>query len=63
MTQALKTEIRDLTMPTVLSEPDADLLQAIANGKGKMPPFGKVLNEEARRAVLGYVRQLATGAH
>lgn len=63
MMQALQTEIQDLTMPTLWSKPDTELLQAIADGKGKMPPFGKVLNGEARRAVLDYIRQLATGAH
>ena len=61
MAEALKTEIQDLTTPALLSQPEAELLKAIADGKGKMPPFGKVLNERDQRAVLGYIRQLATG--
>jgi hypothetical protein len=45
-----------------LGKPEAELLKAIADGKGKMPPLGKVLNEQDQRAVLSYMKQLATGA-
>ncbi|MBI3325839.1 MAG: cytochrome c [Nitrospinae bacterium] len=62
MAEALKTEIQDLSAPALLSKPETELLKAIADGKGKMPPFGKVLNEQDQRAVLSYIRQLTTGA-
>ena len=58
----LKAETLDLTTPAVLGKPEAELLKAIADGKGKMPPFGKTLGEQDQRAVLTYIRQLAKGS-
>jgi putative copper resistance protein D len=63
MAETLKTEIQDLTIPAVWGKMEAELLKTIADGKGKMPPFGKMLNEQDRRAILSYLTQLATGAH
>jgi mono/diheme cytochrome c family protein len=61
MAETLKVEIQDLTAPAALGKPEAELLKIVADGKGKMPPFQKVLTEQDRQAVLGYIRQLATG--
>ena len=60
--QALKTEIESITTPAILGKPEAELLKAIADGKGKMPPFGKVMSEQDQRAVLSYIKQLAKEA-
>ncbi|HYM80859.1 MAG TPA: cytochrome c [Candidatus Limnocylindria bacterium] len=38
---------------------DADLLNVIRNGKGSMPPWGKILSEAEIQAVLAHVRTLA----
>jgi len=64
MAETLKVTLQelDVTTPTVLGKPETELLKAIADGKGKMPPLGKVLNEQDQRAVLSYMKQLATGA-
>ena len=62
MAETLKTEIQDLTIPAVLDKPEGELLKVIADGKGKMPPFGKVLNEQEQRALIGFMKQLAPGA-
>jgi mono/diheme cytochrome c family protein len=62
MAEMLKVEIQDLTGPSVVGKPEAELLKTVADGKGKMPPFQKVLTEQDRRAVLGFLKQLATGA-
>ena len=58
----LKTEIESITTPAILSKPEAELLKAIAEGKGKMPPFGKVMSEQDQRAVLSYIKHLAEEA-
>ncbi len=63
MAETLKTEIQDLTAPAVSSKPEPELFKVIADGKGKMPPFGKVLSEQDQRALVGFIKQLATGGH
>jgi mono/diheme cytochrome c family protein len=60
--QALKTPIEPITTPAILGKPEAEPLKAIADGKGKMPPFGKVISEQDQRAVLSYIKQLAKEA-
>jgi len=62
MAETLKTQMQDLTDPAVLGKPEEELLKAVADGKGKMPPFQKVLSVQDQRAVLGFLKQLATGA-
>ncbi|HEX9870207.1 MAG TPA: cytochrome c [Candidatus Tectomicrobia bacterium] len=64
MAETLKVTMQelDVTTPTVLGKPETELLKAIANGKGKMPPLGKVLNEPDQRAVLSYMKLLVMGA-
>jgi mono/diheme cytochrome c family protein len=57
--QALKTQIEPITTPAILGKPEAELLKVIADGQGKMPPFGQVISEQDQRAVLSYIKQLA----
>jgi mono/diheme cytochrome c family protein len=50
----------DLRSPEVQKKPDAELTEAIAEGKGNMPAFKTLLSEEEIHSVLGYVRTLAS---
>ena len=61
MAETLKAEIQDLTAPAITGSPEAELLKVIADGKGKMPPFGKVLSPQDQQAVLSYIRQMSSG--
>jgi cytochrome c6 len=54
--KALKA--RDFHSPDVQKESDDVLAQVIANGKNKMPAFGKQLNGAQIKALVIYVRQL-----
>ncbi|HVO60331.1 MAG TPA: cytochrome c [Terriglobales bacterium] len=48
----------DLRSPEVQKKSDAELSQTIAEGKGNMPSFKRVLNPEHIQAVVKYVREL-----
>jgi mono/diheme cytochrome c family protein len=48
----------DLRSPEVQKKSDAELTEAISEGKGNMPAFKTLLSEDEIRAVLGYVRTL-----
>ncbi len=48
----------DLRSPEVQKKSDAELSQAIADGKGNMPSFKRVLDPEQIQAVIKYVREL-----
>jgi mono/diheme cytochrome c family protein len=41
---------------------DSDLEHAIRNGKGPMPPFGRVFDEAQTRALVAYVRAFNASA-
>jgi mono/diheme cytochrome c family protein len=63
LAKALQTEIPDLTTLAVAGKPETALLSTIADGKGKMPPFGKTLSQEEQRTVVDFLlKRLATGA-
>lgn len=50
---------RDLRSAEVQKQSDAELTAIIADGKGKMPAFGKTLNAEQVRALVKHIRTLA----
>ncbi len=48
----------DLRSPEVQKKSDAELAHTIAEGKGNMPSFKRVLDPGQIQAVIGYVREL-----
>jgi mono/diheme cytochrome c family protein len=52
-------KIPDLRSPAVQSLPDAQLVDAIANGKGPMPGFKSSLSKDEIDALVKHVHQLA----
>lgn len=48
----------DLRSPEVQKKPDAELIQAVTNGKGNMPPFKGKITDQQISALIGYVRTL-----
>jgi len=55
--KALKA--KDLRSDEVQKKSDAELVEAISKGQGKMPAFGKKLKAEQIQQLVSYVRQLA----
>ena len=53
-----KLNIRDLHSAEVQKLSDADLSHSIAQGKGKMPGFGKTLNEDQIKLLVAHIREL-----
>jgi mono/diheme cytochrome c family protein len=53
-----KLNVRDLHSAEVQKQSDADLTRVIAQGKGKMPAFGKTLNEDQIKLLVAYIREL-----
>lgn len=53
-----KLNIRDLHSAEVQKLSDADLSHSIAQGKGKMPGFGKTLNEDQIKVLIAHIREL-----
>jgi len=51
-------QIRDLRLPEVQKQTDAELAQIIAQGKGKMPGFQAQLNKGQIEKLLAYIREL-----
>ena len=51
-------KVTSLGSPEVQKQSDADLIKAITNGKGKMPPFNGKLTAEEIKTVVGFVRTL-----
>lgn len=49
----------DLTSSTITDKKDEELLKIIAEGKNKMPAYGKQLKAEQQKSVLQYIRGLA----
>jgi cytochrome c6 len=52
-------KLRDLASVDVQKQSDADLTAIIANGKNKMPAYGKSLKPEQVKELVGYVRNFA----
>ncbi len=50
--------IRDLRSADVQKQSDAELMQIITKGKGKMPAFGDKLTKEQITSVVKYIREL-----
>ncbi|HVI07464.1 MAG TPA: cytochrome c [Candidatus Binatia bacterium] len=50
----------DLTSAAVQGHTDGDLQQIISGGKGNMPPFADSLSEAQIKALVAYVRTLAS---
>ncbi len=55
-------KIRDLSSADVQQQSDADLTAIIANGKGKMPAYGKGLKPDQIKDLVAYIRGLAKKA-
>ncbi len=53
-----KLGIKSYKSPDIQKQSDADLKNSIANGKGKMPAYGKSLTPEQIDSLVKYVRQL-----
>lgn len=58
MAKLLKVSIPPLTGTALEQQNDAEILNIIAKGKGKMPGYAKTLSTEERRQVLEYVKTL-----
>ena len=48
----------DLTSPAIQSQSDTQIQNAIAKGKGKMPPYGPALGPKGLDAMVKYIRTL-----
>jgi mono/diheme cytochrome c family protein len=53
-----KMGVHDFHSPDVQKQSDADLTGAIANGKNKMPAYGKSLKPEDIQGLVAYIRTL-----
>ena len=51
-------KIRDLSSPDVQGQSDDELLNIIANGKGKMPGYEKTLGADKCKGLVTYIRSL-----
>lgn len=51
-------KIRDLRLPEVQKQTNAELAQIITKGKGKMPGFESKLSKEQVEQLVAYVREL-----
>jgi cytochrome c553 len=54
--KALKA--KDLKAPEIQSKSDAELLEAISKGRGKMPAFGSKFSPDVITSLVAYIRQL-----
>jgi mono/diheme cytochrome c family protein len=55
---AQKLGIKSFQSPEIQNQSDAELKRAIAQGKNKMPAFGKSLTEEQIAGLLKHIREL-----
>ena len=60
MAKALNTEIPDLTSKNTAKKSDADLLEVVSKGKGKMPPTGGLSDKELKE-IVSHVKSLSKG--
>ena len=44
--------------PAIVKTSDADLIAAVKNGKGKMPPYKGKLSDDQIKSVITYIRSL-----
>lgn len=49
----------DITSAAIQKQPDSVIRDAIAEGKGKMPPYGGILGKAGVDAMVKYIRSLA----
>lgn len=56
-----KLKVRDLRVPDVQKQSDAQLAAMIAKGKGKMPSFEKRLSKEEISQLVTHIRGLKKG--
>jgi cytochrome c6 len=56
-----KMGAHDFASPDVQKQSDGDLAGIIANGKNKMPAYGKSLKESDIKEMVAFIRQLAKG--
>jgi len=59
MEKTLKVSIPPVTGEALKQKNDAESLQIIAEGKGKMPGYAKSLSPEAQQQLLTYMKTLA----
>ena len=55
---AQKLGIKSFQSPEIQKQSDSELKQAIAQGKNKMPAFGKSLTDEQITGLLKHIREL-----
>lgn len=60
MAKALQTNIPDLTSKDIGKKPDAEILEALSKGKGKMPATTGLGDKELKDLV-AYVKNLSKG--
>jgi mono/diheme cytochrome c family protein len=53
-----KLNVRDLRSAEVQKESDSDLSHVIAQGKGKMPAFGKTFGDDQIKLLVAHIREL-----
>ncbi len=53
-----KLEISDLRAPATQGQPDAKLVAAVENGKGKMPSQKSRVSSDEIKQLVGYIREL-----
>jgi len=53
-----KQGMQDLTSADVRKQTDAELINAIANGRGRMPAYEMILGNERIKAVVAYIREM-----
>ena len=53
-----RLRVRDLRSADVQKKSDADLTKIISHGKGKMPPYSKILSSVDIQVVVAYIRTL-----
>jgi mono/diheme cytochrome c family protein len=58
MEKMLKVPIPQVTGEALKQKSDAEMLQIIADGKGKMPEYAKTLSPEGQQQVLTFMRTL-----
>jgi mono/diheme cytochrome c family protein len=54
-----KMNIRDMHSAEIQKQSDVDLARAIAQGKGKMPAYGKTLSDGQIKLLVSHVRELS----
>ena len=60
MAKALQTTIPDLTAKDIAKKSDAEVLEALSKGRGKMPPQTGLSDKELKDLVV-YVKSLSKG--